>query len=81
MRTSRKKAIQYNDSESDSEFLMPDVEGEQFPATSGMSMVVERVLGRKMMRNPDGGANKFDELFYIKWKKVRTSTHFLFGPS
>ena len=70
MRASRKKAIQYNDSESDSEFLMPEVEGEQACASSGVSMIVERVLGRKMMKNPEG-PNLFDELFFIKWKKVR----------
>ena len=81
MRASRKKAIQYNDSESDSEFLMPDIEGEQCAAVSGMSMIVERVLGRKMMKNPDGGVNKYDELFFIKWKKVRTNKLCLFCSS
>ena len=70
MRSSRKKvAHQYNDSESDSEFLMPEVEGEQSEVTPGVSMIVERVLGRKMMKNPEA-ANVFDELFFIKWKKV-----------
>ena len=71
MRSSRKKVTQqYNDSESDSEFLMPEIEGEPCTATSGISMIVERVLGRKMMKNPEA-ANKYDELFFIKWKKVR----------
>ena len=68
MRAQRKKAVQYNDSESDSEFLMPECETEA-PVASGVSMIVEKVLGRKMMKNPDE-VNKLDELFFIKWKKV-----------
>jgi hypothetical protein len=36
-------------------------------------MIVERVLGRKMMKNPEA-LNKFDELFFIKWKKVKNIT-------
>lgn len=62
-------AQQYNDSGSESEFLMPEPEGEVQSATPGISMIVERVLGRKMMKNPDL-ENEFDELFYIKWKKM-----------
>lgn len=73
MRSSRKKvAHQYNDSESDSEFLMPEVEGEQCAVMTGVSMIVERVLGRKMMKNPEA-ETEVDELFFIKWKKVRFS--------
>ena len=88
MRSSRKKvAHQYNDSESDSEFLMPEVEGEQQSSVIvGVSMIVERVLGRKMMKNPDAEA-EVDELFFIKWKKVRLEisndpprVHMLFCP-
>ena len=75
MRSSRKKVTQqYNDSESDSEFLLPETEGETCTATSGVSMIVERVLGRKMMKNPEA-VNKYDELFFIKWKKVRDGIH------
>lgn len=71
MRSSRKKvAHQYNDSESDSEFLMPEVEGERCAVMTGVSMIVERVLGRKMMKNPEA-ETEVDELFFIKWKKVR----------
>ena len=74
MRSSRKKvAHQYNDSESDSEFLMPEVEGEQCAVMTGVSMIVERVLGRKMMKNPEA-ESETDELFFIKWKKVRLAT-------
>ena len=71
MRSSRRKvAHQYNDSEYDSEFLMPEVEGEQCAVMTGVSMIVERVLGRKMMKNPEA-ETEVDELFFIKWKKVR----------
>ena len=74
MRSSRKKvAHQYNDSESDSEFLMPEVEGEQSAVMTGISMIVERVLGRKMMKNPEA-ETEVDELFFIKWKKVSSAT-------
>jgi hypothetical protein len=69
MRSSRKKSTYYNDDDSDSEFLMPDVEGDVAYEVPGISMIVERVLGRKMMRNPEAPEN-FDELFFIKWKKV-----------
>eukprot|EP00596_Hydrurales_sp_CCMP1899_P001795 CAMPEP_0119047150 /NCGR_PEP_ID=MMETSP1177-20130426/51252_1 /TAXON_ID=2985 /ORGANISM="Ochromonas sp, Strain CCMP1899" /LENGTH=109 /DNA_ID=CAMNT_0007021325 /DNA_START=127 /DNA_END=453 /DNA_ORIENTATION=- len=71
MRSARmNSAQQYNDSGSESEFLMPEPEGEEvLSTTQGISMIVERVLGRKMMKNPDV-EDEFDELFYIKWKKM-----------
>lgn len=49
---------------------MPEVEGEQCAVMTGVSMIVERVLGRKMMKNPEA-ESETDELFFIKWKKVR----------
>jgi hypothetical protein len=75
MRSARKKsAVNYtvDGGDSDSEFLAdpaPEVGEPVEYAVSGLSMIVEKILGRKMMPNPDDPSLS-DELFFIKWKKV-----------
>jgi chromodomain-helicase-DNA-binding protein 7 len=77
MRAARKKSsVQYaEDEESDSEFLadppaaVAETEEQAYFAGAGLSMIVEKILGRKIMPNPEDPSS-LDELFFIKWKKV-----------
>ena len=67
---SSSNSLKYTDDDDDkidAEYLNKDYE--QIPENLGLSMIVEKVLGRKFIPVSDD-TSEMEELYFIKWKKV-----------